>query len=280
MGHSARATAGSIGGGVSVDLGIVGRTALVGGASSGLGRATAERLAGEGCRLAIWARGAAALETTAAELRDRFAVEVVAIPADAGLPDAAATVARTAVAALGPIDILVLNAGGPPPIDPTATDPAGWARAFQLLAVTPIDLATQLLPAMRERRWGRIVAIMSWGVRQPVDTLVYSNAGRSALAAWLKTTARVVAADGVTLNGVLPGRFDTPRIASLDRSAAERTGRTPEAVRAANEASVPAGRYGRPAELASLIAYLCSDPARYQTGTFTAVDGGLLEALP
>jgi 3-oxoacyl-[acyl-carrier protein] reductase len=263
-----------------MDLGISGRTALVGGASSGLGRATAERLAAEGCRLALWARGAEALEATAADLRDRFAVEAVVITADATDPEAAARIARAAVEALGPIDIAVLNAGGPPQVDPTATDPAGWASAFQLLATTPIDLATRILPAMRERRWGRIVAIMSWGVRQPIELLAYSNAGRSALAAWMKTTARVVAADGVTINGVLPGRFETPRIAAVDRGVAERTGRTPEAVRAANEATVPARRYGQPEELASLVAYLCSEPARYQTGTFSAVDGGLLEALP
>jgi 3-oxoacyl-[acyl-carrier protein] reductase len=263
-----------------MDLGISGRTALIGGASSGLGQATAERLAAEGCRLAIWARGTEALEATAADLRDRFAVEVVVISADATDPEAAERVARTAAQALGTIEILVLNAGGPPQVDPTATDPAGWASAFQLLATTPIGLATRLMPAMRARRWGRIVAIMSWGVRQPIEALAYSNAGRSALAAWMKTTARVVAADGVTVNGVLPGRFDTPRIAVVDRGVAERTGRTPEAVRAANEAAVPARRYGRPDELASLVAYLCSDLARYQTGTFTAVDGGLLEALP
>lgn len=263
-----------------MDLGIAGRTAVVGGATSGLGRASAERLAAEGCRLAIWARGAEGLATTAADLRGRYGIEVVTIAADAAEPGAAALVAEAAMRALGPIDIAVLNAGGPPTVDPTATDTSGWERAFQLLAMTPIDLATRLLPGMRERGWGRIVALLSYGVRQPIETLVYSNAGRSALAAWLKTTARVVAADGVTVNGVLPGRIETPRILALDRGTAERTGLTPEAVRAGHEATIPIRRYGRPDELGSLVAYLCSEPARYQTGTFTAVDGGLLEALP
>jgi 3-oxoacyl-[acyl-carrier protein] reductase len=262
-----------------VDLGLTGRAALVGGASSGLGRASAQRLAAEGCRLAIWSRGSEGLDRVAVELREHGA-EVHVIVADATEPGAAETVAAAARAALGQVDVLVLNAGGPPTVDPTATEPAGWDRALQLLAVTPIQLATLLLPGMRERRWGRIVAILSSGVRQPILDLVYSNAGRSALMAWLKTTAGAVARDGVTINGVLPGRLETPRIASLDAGRAEKTGLTPEAVRAEHLASIPAGRYGRPDELANLVAYLCSEPASYQTGTFTAVDGGLIAGLP
>ena len=207
-------------------------------------------------------------------------VEVATIAADAADPASARLVADAALAALGAVDILVLNAGGPPPVDTTATDPAGWARAFQLLATTPIELATLLLPGMRERHWGRIVAILSSGVRQPIPDLVYSNAGRGALMAWLKTTARVVAADGVTVNGVLPGRLATPRIDSLDGGRAEKTGRSVDEVRAANIATIPAGRYGRPEELGSYVAYLASELAGYQTGTFAAVDGGLIAGLP
>jgi len=263
-----------------MDLGLNGRTALVGGASSGLGRASAEWLAAEGCRLAIWAREGDSLERVAAELRSRYEAEVSVIAADAAEPEAASRVARAALAALGRVDVLVLNAGGPPPVDPTATDRAGWTRSFQLLAITPIELATLLLPGMRERRWGRIVAILSSGVRQPIPELVYSNAGRSALAAWMKTAARAVAADGVTINGVLPGRIQTPRIESLDRARAERLGQPVERIRSESIAAIPAARYGRPEELGSLVAYLCSELAAYQTGTFTAVDGGLIAALP
>ena len=226
----------------------------------------------------IWSRRADALADVAADLRRRHGVEVERVAADASQPDAADTVAAVADAA-GPIDIVVLNAGGPPTVDPTATDPAGWHRAFQLLAATPIELATRLLPGMRERGHGRIVAILSSGVRQPIAELVYSNAGRSALAAWLKTTARAVAADGVTVNGVMPGRIATPRVHELDSARAEREGTDEATVRAAHIGTIPAGRYGEPAELASLIAFLASDAASYVTGQLVAVDGGLIAGL-
>jgi 3-oxoacyl-[acyl-carrier protein] reductase len=263
-----------------VDLGIAGRRALVGGASSGLGRAVAFGLAAEGCRLAISSRSRERLEPVADEIEKRHGGRVTVLEADMLQSGAAANLAAGATAALGGVDILVLNAGGPPPVDPVATDPEAWSQAFQLLATSPIDLASRVLPAMREAGWGRIVAIMSYSIRQPIPELAYSTAGRAALMAWLKTVARAVAADGVTVNGVLPGRHDTPRIAELDRARAERTGQTPDAVRAANIANIPAGRYGTAEELANLVVYLCSEPARFQTGTFTAVDGGLLLGLP
>lgn len=263
-----------------MDLGIAGRRALVGGASSGLGLASAEALAAEGCRLALWSRGGERLEEVAADLRARFGVEVSTIGADATDPDAAATVVRTATEMIGGVDILVLNAGGPPAADVTQTDAAGWARAFQLLATTPIELATLLLPGMRTQGWGRIVAILSSGVRQPILDLVYSNAGRGALMAWCKTAARTVAGDGVTVNGVLPGRLATPRVASLDAGRAEKTGQTVDEVVTAHRATIPAGRYGRPEELGAYVAWLASERASYQTGTFSAIDGGLISGLP
>ncbi|HEX5591173.1 MAG TPA: SDR family oxidoreductase [Candidatus Limnocylindrales bacterium] len=263
-----------------MDLGIRGRRALVGGASSGLGRAVAERLAAEGCDLVVTARRGDLLETLAAELRERHGIRAVPLAAD--LADAATprTLADAAVDALGGIDILVLNAGGPPPVDPASTDAAGWAAALRLLVTSPVELATALLPGMRERRWGRIAAIVSYAVRQPIDDLSYSNAGRSALVAWLKTVSRAVAADGVTVNGALPGRHRTARIEQLDQATAERTGRTVEDVRAGHLAQIPAGRYGDPDEFAAYVAWLCSAPASYQTGTFTSIDGGIVIGLP
>jgi 3-oxoacyl-[acyl-carrier protein] reductase len=261
-----------------MDLELRGRTAVVGGATSGLGRASADALAAEGCKLLIWSRDDDRLAATADELRTAHGVQVAHVAADASTPGAAATVADAA-AAFGPVDILVSNAGGPPTVDPTATDPAAWARSIQLLTTTPIDLATRLLPGMRERRWGRVVAILSSGVRQPIAELVYSNASRSALAAWLKTTARSIAAEGVTLNGVMPGRISTPRVHELDAARAEREGRSEEEIREGHIATIPAGRYGSPEELGTLVAFLASERASYITGQLIAVDGGLIAGL-
>ncbi len=261
-----------------MDLELRGRTALVGGATSGLGRASADALAGEGCRLLIWSRDAARLGETATQLRSEHGVDAEHVAADASEPGAAATVAAAA-ADFGPIDIIVSNAGGPPTVDPTATDPASWERAIQLLAGTPIDLITRLLPGMRDRGWGRVVSILSTGIRQPIGDLVYSNAGRSVLAAWMKTTARAVAADGVTINGVMPGRIATPRIHELDSGRATAEGTTEDAVRTRHLTTIPAGRYGQPEELGALVAFLASERASYITGQLIAVDGGLIAGL-
>ena len=261
-----------------MDLGLRGRTAVVGGATSGLGRASAEALAAEGCRLFLWSRRDDALAAVARELREAHGIEVKHVAADAADASAAAIVAEAALR-FGAPDILVSNAGGPPTVDPTATDREAWERAFRLLAETPIELATLLLPGMRERGWGRVVAILSSGIRQPIPELVYSNAGRSALAAWLKTTARAIAADGVTVNGVMPGRIATPRIHELDSGRAQREGTTEDAVREGHLATIPAGRYGEPAELGVLVAFLASERASYITGQLIAVDGGLIAGL-
>jgi 3-oxoacyl-[acyl-carrier protein] reductase len=262
-----------------VDLGLRGKAALVGGASSGLGAAVAEALAAEGCRLLLWSRGGDRLEAAAAGLAERHGVEAHAVGADAADPDAPERVLRAVEQHLGAADIVVLNAGGPPTVDPLATDAEGWRRAFQLLSITPISVATGLLPAMRERRWGRIVALMSSVIREPIPPLVYSTGGRSALAGWMKTAAAQVASDGVTVNGIVTGRVATQRIEQLDAERAEREGIGVEEVRRQQQAAIPAGRYGNPAELAAVVAFLCSERASYVTGAFIPVDGGMLRSI-
>lgn len=251
------------------------RRAVVGGAGSGLGRACADVLAAAGADLLLWSRGRAALDEAAADLRSRHGVTVHVVTADATDPAAAGTIAAAAEELLGGVDVCVLNAGGPPPCPPDRTDPAEWTRAFQLLATTPIDLATRLLPGMRARGFGRLVAVLSSGVREPLPELCYSNSGRAALTAWLKTVAGVVAADGVTVNGVLPGRIATPRVASLDGGRAERLGVDVAEVRARSEAGIPTHRYGTPAEFAAVVGFLASDAASYVTGSFLSCDGGM-----
>ncbi len=263
-----------------MDLGLTGRRAVVGGATSGLGRASAHALAAEGAELLLWSRDRERLDATAREIEGRYGRRPATVAADAGDPGAAAEVEHAARERLGGVDVLVLNAGGPPPVAPDATTPDGWRAAFQLLAITPVDLATRLLPGMRERGYGRIVAVLSSGVREPIANLVYSNGGRSALNAWLKTIAREVAADGVTVNGVLPGRIATPRVASLDEAAAGREGVDPEEIRARSRAGIPAGRYGEPEEFGAVVAFLASAAASYITGSTLACDGGLLRGLP
>jgi len=261
-----------------MNLGLEGRRALVGGATSGLGAAVADALASEGCNLLLWARDDARLETAADDLRRRHGVDVATVAADASSPGGPRAVV-SAAESFGDLDVLVLNSGGPPPVDPLATTEDGWRDALQLLVLTPVAIATALLPGMVERRFGRVVAILSSGIREPIPNLVYSNAGRAALAAWLKTASRPVAAAGVTLNGVVPGRIATARTAALDEARATSEQRPVEHIRADSAAQIPVGRYGDPAEFAAVVTFLCSVGAGYVTGAFLPADGGMGRAL-
>ncbi len=256
-----------------MELGLVDKVAVVLGATSGLGRATAEALAAEGARVVVVGRRKELVDELAASLPS-----AVGVVADVTDPDSPARIAEAAREAFGPVDVLVLNGGGPAPgaaPDMSADD----ARAAADLLLTPhVAMVQQVLPGMRERGWGRILAIGSSGVQQPIATLTASNVGRAALAAYLKTLAGSVARDGVTVNMVLPGRIDTDRVASLDAAAAERTGKDAAAVRDASEAAIPTGRYGAPAEFAAVVTFLAGQPAAYVTGEQVRCDGGLVAA--
>nr|NLD40828.1 SDR family oxidoreductase [Actinomycetales bacterium] len=257
-----------------MDLGLTGRKAFVAASTSGLGRASAERLAEAGAVVAINGRGAERVDEVASAIDG-----AVAVPGD--LTDAAerAQVIAAVREQLGEVDILVLNGPGPAP-GSAATFTADQAReSAEKLLAPHVDLVQAFLPGMRERGWGRIVLIGSTAVQAPLGNLVGSSAGRSAAAAYLKTLANEVAGEGITVNSVLPGRIRTPRIEQLDAEAAERTGRPVEDVLAANLANIPAGRLGEPREFGACVAFLCSEPAAYVTGVGLRVDGGMVPVL-
>lgn len=256
-----------------MDLGLTGKVALVLGSTGGLGRASAEALAAEGAHVVIAGRRAELVAEIARSLPSATGVVV-----DLADPEATVILVNRAREQFGEVDIVVLNGGGPPPGAADAFTAEAAQAAFDLLLKQHISLVGAVLPGMRERGWGRILAIGSSGVRQPIPTLTASNVGRAALAAYLKTLAGTVASDGVTVNMVLPGRIDTDRVAQLDRAAAERTGVTPEASRTASEGTIPAGRYGDPAEFGAVVAFLASQQASYLTGEQVRVDGGLVAA--
>lgn len=256
-----------------MDTGLKGRTAVVPGASAGLGLAVARSLAAEGANVVLGGRRGDLVRAEAEKLPSAVGVEVDLT--DAG---AAATLVGAAEEHFGPVDVLVLNGGGPPMGRAHDFTPEQLTAAVALLVHPHQLLVAAALPGMRERGFGRIVAVGSSGVQQPIDGLVASNAARAALAGYLKTLASEVAADGVTVNTVLPGRIDTERVGVLDRANAERSGSTAEEARARSEAGIPAGRYGTPEEFAAVVTFLASAGAAYVTGEQVRVDGGMVRA--
>jgi 3-oxoacyl-[acyl-carrier protein] reductase len=251
-----------------MDLGIGGRVALVTGASSGIGEAVAMALAAEGVKLAVAARRTDLLDAIASRAKASGAADARGFAVDLAHPDAVARMVEAVRAAFGDIDILVLNGGGPKPgrfADVTVHD---WDAAYQGVLRGTIQLLDATVPAMRARKWGRVVALTSTSVKQPIGNLVLSNAFRTALVSTLKTLASEVAADGVTVNAIATGRVGTARLDQLYGSA--------EAVEKAARADVPLQRVATPAEFAPMVAFLCGAPASYVTGQTIAIDGGLI----
>jgi 3-oxoacyl-[acyl-carrier protein] reductase len=254
-----------------MDLGLTGRTAIVLGATAGIGAAVAEGLGREGANVVVVGRNAERAERLAASLPS-----AVAVPAHLVEPDAPGRIVAAAEEAFGQVDIVVLNGGGPAPGPATELTPEGVGGAIDLLVRPHVALLHAVVPGMAGRGWGRVIAVGSSGVQQPLPNLTASNLGRAALAGYLKTLASEVASRGITVNMVLPGRIDTDRVAQLDRSAAERTGRSVEQARAASEATIPVGRYGTPEEFAAVAVFLAGAPAAYVTGEQVRCDGGLV----
>jgi 3-oxoacyl-[acyl-carrier protein] reductase len=261
-----------------MDLGISGKTAFVAASTGGLGLAVARGLAAEGVRVAITGRRGELAEKIAAELQ-ADGHSAVAVEADLSTLDGVTAAVERAVELLGPIDILVLNGPGPKPGAAASLGSDDIAAAFELLVKPHHALVSYILPGMRERRWGRILAIGSSGVVAPLPNLAVSNTGRAALAGYLKTLAAEVALDAVTVNMLLPGRIATERVAELDRAAAKRRGTTPEEIQLESRKTIPARRYGEPEEFGAAGAFLCSAPASYITGVALRCDGGLIRSL-
>jgi 3-oxoacyl-[acyl-carrier protein] reductase len=253
-----------------MDLGIRGRRALVTGASRGLGHGCAEALAEAGVDLVLNARGAEALEAAAEAIRQAHGVAVRTVAADIVSEGGRAKV----LAVAGDVDILVTNAGGPPPGQWRDWGRKDFQGAVEANMLTPILLMQALLPGMCERGWGRVVNITSTSVKAPLAALGLSNTARAGLTGYVAGVSRQVAGQGVTINNLLPGSHDTDRIKALDQAVVTREGITIEEAQARRRKSIPVGRYGTPAEFGAMCAFLCSMRAGYIVGQNILLDGG------
>lgn len=270
-----------------MDLGIAGKWALVCGASKGLGRGCAEALVREGVNVVINARNADELQRTASDLiavgADASGVRgqngnqptVLTAAADITTPEGRAAVFSIADGPGRDFDIVVTNAGGPPPGDFREWDRDAWMRAVDANMLTPIELIRATVDGMAQRGFGRIVNITSSAVKAPIDILGLSNGARSGLTGFVAGVARsAIAAQGVTINNLLPGKFDTDRLAGTLQAAAGKTGKSLDEVRRAQQGAIPARRFGTPQEFGAICAFLCSVHAGYMTGQNVLADGG------
>jgi 3-oxoacyl-[acyl-carrier protein] reductase len=262
-----------------MDLGLANKVALVAAGSRGLGRAVAEELAAEGASLVLCARDARVLAETAAAIAEKSGAHVLAVPADVTVLDEIKHVVEAGTERFGHVDILVTNAGGPPAGRFDQLSREQWEQATRLTLFSAIELARQVLPGMKERRWGRILNITSIAVKQPVENLMLSNSLRAGLTGFARTLANEVAAAGITVNNILPGYTRTERLDELAEMMAEKQKISPDEFRSKWEQEIPMGRLGEPREFAALAAFLVSERASYITGTSIQVDGGWIRSL-
>ncbi len=262
-----------------MDLGLQGRVAFVAAASKGLGRAVAEELAAEGVDLFLCARGADTLQQTATEIADRSNVRVIASAGDVSKAEDVRRLVREAITQLGKIDILVTNAGGPPGGKFESLTAENWSDAVDLTLLSVVNLTREILPGMKERRWGRVINITSIAARQPVDGLMLSNSVRAAVTGFAKTLSNEVAPFGVTVNNILPGYTRTERVEQLSETTARREGIPREQALSRWEGEIPMQRLGEPREFGAVAAFLASERASYVTGVSLPVDGGWIKAL-
>lgn len=262
-----------------MDLGLKNKRALVLASSSGLGLGIAGKLCAEGANVLLSGRSQDKLENAADRLTNLGPGTASYLVADLGDPTSAAALFDTAMDALGGVDILVNNTGGPPPGGVLGQDADTWRSEFDTMVVRLIEMTNLCVPGMRERGWGRVLTVASSGILQPIPNLSISNTIRSALVGWNKSLSNEVAADGVTLNILAPGRIHTDRTDQLDAAAAKRQGKSIDEVRKTSEATIPARRYGEVDEFASVAAFLVSAPASYVTGGIIRCDGGSIRGV-
>ncbi len=258
-----------------MDLGIEGRVALLTGASRGIGYACALALAAEGVRVAICARGRAAVEAAARDIAAETGGEATAFVADVARSQDVDRLLSEVTEAMGGVDILLANNGGPPRGGFDALNDDHWQEGFDVTMMSTVRLIRGVLPGMRERRWGRVLTIVSSSVRQPVDRLELSNALRPGIVGLFKSLAVTMGKDNVLFNCVAPGRIMTERFLAGSKNA----GMTEEAYAAKHQATVPLGRVGKPDEIADVVAFLASERASYINGATVIVDGGMIRSL-
>ena len=262
-----------------MDLGIKDRAAVVTGASRGLGRAVAERLAREGAHVLVNARSPDALDAAAREIASKTGRRIVALAGNVAGEGFCAALADRCVAEFGRLDILVANAGGPPPGGVDDFAPEAYRAALDLNLMSTVQLTLAALPHLRDNGWGRIVAITSVAVKQPVRGLLLSNTARPGVVGFIKTISRDLAAEGILCNVAAPGFIHTARVESLLAAQADARGATREDVLEGITADIPAGRIGRPGEFADAVVFLASEAASYITGHTLQIDGGLVQGL-
>jgi 3-oxoacyl-[acyl-carrier protein] reductase len=259
-----------------MDMGLKGRRALVLGSTRGLGRGIAAGLAAEGACVGVCGRDAAGASSVASGIARATGADAHGFAVDLADPASVDRLCDDVAAAFDAVDVLVLNGGGPPPGGAADITAETWARQFQPMFLGHMRIAERFVPGMRQRKWGRVLVCSSSGAIQPIPALAISNSIRAGLIGWAKTLSGEVAADGVTVNTLVPGRIKTERVDEIDAATAKRSGRTVDEVVAASRASIPAGRYGTVEEFASVGVFLASAPASYVTGCVVRADGGFI----